>query len=196
VHDDGHLVSDAHESTPSDRLPIDPDVEERASDRASGRGSQARRALASRWDILAVIALGGALGSLGRWAVGHAFVAPRGGFPWATFVENLTGGFALGVLMIFILDVWPPSRYIRPFVGVGVLGGFTTWSTYMLDTRALVVADRTPMAALYLFGTLIGGVAAVWAGILLARLVAEPSSRPHHQSHNRSDDGLDTRRQS
>ena len=141
---------------------------------------------ASRWDILAVIAAGGALGSLGRWALGQALVAKRDGFPWATFVENLSGGFALGVLMVFVLDVWPPTRYVRPFFGVGVLGGFTTWSTYMLDTRALVVADRTPLAAVYLFGTLIAGLAAVGAGILLARLIAEPSNRRHHLDARRT----------
>ena len=185
MHDGGHQVRDLAAGR---------------SDREHRRGSQARRALASRGDILAVIAAGGALGSLGRWALGQALAAPRGGFPWATFIENLSGGFVLGVLMIFVLDVWPPSRYIRPFLGVGVLGGFTTWSTYMLDTRALVVADRTPLAALYLFGTLIAGVAAVWAGILLARLVAEPGHRRHrhgyHHNDHRTDDGLDTRRQS
>lgn len=215
MHDDGTLVSDAHEPAPSHRLPVDPDVEAHPSDHPSPRGSRARRALASRWDILAVIAAGGALGSLGRWALGQALVAPRGGFPWATFVENVSGGFALGVLMVFVLDVWPPSRYVRPFFGVGVLGGYTTLSTYMLDTRALVAAGRTPQAAVYLFGTLAAGLAAVWAGILLARLIADLGKRRSrragaqsgrdfdhraedcdHHSHDPADDDVDTRRQS
>jgi CrcB protein len=133
-------------------------------------GKRARRTLASRWDILLVIAVGGALGSLARWALGEAFSTGDRSFPSATFLENVSGGFALGVLMVFVSDVWPPSRYLRPFLGVGVLGGFTTFSTYTLDTRALVVADRVPMAAAYLFGTLAAGIAAVWLGIAATRL--------------------------
>jgi len=132
---------------------------------------QARRALAGRWDILLAIAAGGALGSLARWGLGEALSPARGSFPWATFLENVSGGFALGVLMVFAVDVWPPSRYVRPFLGVGVLGGFTTFSTYLLDTRTLVVADRAPLAAVYLFGTLAAGIVAVWLGIATARLL-------------------------
>jgi CrcB protein len=83
--------------------------------------------------------------------------------------------------MVFVIDVWPPSRYVRPFAGVGVLGGFTTFSTYALDTRALVVADRAPLAAVYLFGTLIAGLAAVWLGVALARLFVTLAIRRRQQ---------------
>lgn len=135
--------------------------------------------LRSRWDILLVIAVGGAVGSLARWGLGEAFSGSS--FPWATFIENVTGSFALGVLMVFVIDVWPPSRYVRPFVGVGVLGGFTTFSTYALDTRALVVDDRAPLAAAYLFGTLAAGLAGVWLGIALARLFITRAIRRRQQ---------------
>jgi CrcB protein len=150
-------------------------------DRARARSEtftqQARRTLRSRWDILLVVAAGGAIGSLARWGLGEAFSARSGSFPWATFTENISGGFALGVLMVFVVDVWRPSRYVRPFLGVGVLGGYTTFSTYTLDTRALVVADRAPLAAVYLFGTLTAGLAAVWLGLAVARLfVGRPAS--------------------
>jgi CrcB protein len=89
----------------------------------------------------------------------------------ATFLENVTGSFVLGVLMVFVVDVWPPSRYVRPFLGVGVLGGFTTFSTYLLDTRTLVVDQHSSLAAVYLFGTLAAGIAAVWLGIASSRLL-------------------------
>ena len=69
-----------------------------------------------------------------------------------------------------LVDVWSPSRYVRPFLGVGVLGGFTTFSTYMLDIRGLVVADAGAIAAVYLFGSVVVGLAAVWLGIATARL--------------------------
>jgi len=126
--------------------------------------------LAARWDVLLVVAVGGALGSLGRWALAQAVTTAPGGFPWATLLVNVSGGFAIGVLMVFVLDVWTTSRLVRPFLGVGVLGGYTTVSTAMLDTRALIATDQAALAASYLFGTLAAGLTAVWAGILLARL--------------------------
>jgi fluoride exporter len=194
VTDDEDLVGGADRSAPTNLLPVDPDVSVGERDRARARSrsfrQQARRTLASRWDILLVIAAGGALGSLARWGLGEALSTERGGFPWGTFIENVSGGFALGVLMVFVIDVWPPSRYVRPFLGVGVLGGFTTFSTYLLDTRALVVAERAPLAAVYLFGTLATGIAAVWLGIAVARLyIARAIRRRQRQP------GTDTRRQ-
>jgi fluoride exporter len=148
---------------------------------------------AARWDVLLAVAAGGALGSLARWALGEAFGGPPAGFPWATFIENVTGGFALGVLMVFVIDVWPPTRYVRPFLGVGVLGGYTTFSTYLLDTRTLL-ADDAPLAAAYLFGTLAVGLVALWLGIFLARLVVAPTNRSRPQRHRDRRRGM--RRQS
>jgi fluoride exporter len=176
VRDDRGRAGDAHSSAqPTHVMPVDPDVsvalDEVVDTRSLSFHQQPRRTLASRWDILLVIAAGGALGSAGRWALGQAFSTARGSFPWATFLENVSGGFALGVLMVFVVDVWSPSRYVRPFLGVGVLGGFTTFSTYMLDTRALIDAHRAPLAAVYLFGTMAAGVAFVWLGIAAPRLL-------------------------
>ena len=96
----------------------------------------------SRSDILLVVAAGGALGSLGRWGVGHLLPWTVDRFPWATFLENVSGAFALGILMVLLLDLWPPNRYARPFLGVGVLGGYTTFSTYALEIRDLLAAGR------------------------------------------------------
>lgn len=128
-----------------------------------------RRALRSRWDVLAVIAAGGAVGSLARWGLGRAFAVPPGRFPWATFVTNVSGCLLIGALMVFVLDVWPPSRYRRPFLGVGVLGGFTTFSTYLLDTHGLLAARHPGTALTYLVGSLVAGLAAVWLGIWAGR---------------------------
>jgi fluoride exporter len=121
------------------------------------------------WDILAVVSAGGALGSLGRWAVSHALPHAEGRVAWATSVENLSGALLLGLLMAVVLGVGSPGRYLRPFLGVGVLGGYTTFSAYMLDTRALLVAGHLPAALAYLLGTLLGGLAAVWAGLAAGR---------------------------
>jgi fluoride exporter len=134
----------------------------------------------TEWDILAVVSAGGALGSLGRWGVSRALPHAEGQVAWATSLENLSGALLLGLLMALVLGVGAPSRYLRPFLGVGVLGGYTTFSAYMLDTRALLAAHHLPAALGYLLGTLVGGLAAVWAGLAAGRglLAASGRGRP------------------
>lgn len=138
-------------------LPVDPDVD--------------RRDPPAGWDVLAVIALGGALGSLGRWGLGEAAGTQAGSFPWATVVVNVSGSLTLGVLMVLVAEVWPGSRYLRPFAGVGLLGGWTTFSAYALDARTLLAHDRTVAAALYVGGTLVLGLVAVVVGLRVTRRV-------------------------
>lgn len=159
---DGESVTDR-----SADLPVDPDTAVDAREPAVAEGTSFLR---SRWDVLLVISAGGALGSVARWGVGELLPWTGTGFPWATFVENVSGGFVLGVLMVFLLDVWAPHRYLRPFLGVGLLGGYTTFSTYMLESRDLLVAGQPVTAFAYLAGSLLAGLAAVWLGIALARL--------------------------
>lgn len=143
-------------------------------------GSEPAGARRSRWDVLLVIGAGGAIGSLARWGVNQLVPSSGETFPWATFMENVSGGLALGALMVFLLDVWPPRRYLRPFLGVGLLGGYTTFSTYMLDARDLLAAGQESTALAYLAGSLAAGLVAVWCGILTARAVvrvARPGRR-------------------
>lgn len=142
--------------------------------------------LRQRWDLLLVIAAGGALGSLGRWSLAEAFPHREGQVAWGTVVANVTGALLLGVLMVLALDVWPSRRYVRPFLGVGVLGGYTTFSTYMLDTRDLLASGDAVTAFGYLFGTLLGGLAAVWAGVVLARVLVASAVRRRRHRHDRT----------
>lgn len=112
--------------------------------------------------LLVLVTLGGVLGSLGRWGVGETL--PH---PWGTVVVNVTGALLLGVL-----TAWTQARRVRAFLGIGVLGGWTTFSTSMLDTRDLLTEGRVPTALLlYLGGTLVLGLSAAWAGLVLGRLV-------------------------
>jgi len=165
-----------------DGLPVDPDV---PVPREPGQPEPRPRrfdAVRSRWDVLLVISVGGALGSLARWGVGELLPWSGNGFPWATFVENISGGLALGMLMVFLLDVWPPHRYLRPFLGVGLLGGYTTFSTYMLESRDLLVGGEAATAFTYLAGSLVAGLTAVWLGIASARAtVGLAQRRRRHQ---------------
>lgn len=171
-------------------LPVDSDVEADAADRELARSTgvirETRSILAARWDVLLVIAAGGALGSLARWGLGELVGGDADRFPWATFVANVTGSFALGVLMVLAVELFSTSRYLRPFLGVGLLGGFTTFSTYQLDTRALVAADRVPLAAVYVGGTVVSVLLAVWLGLALARSVVAAAGRRRPASSSSS----------
>jgi fluoride exporter len=140
-----------------------------------------RRVARHRWDVLAAIAAGGAAGSLGRWGLTLLLPSRTDSFPWATFTANVAGCLLLGVLMVLVIEVWPPSRYLRPFLGVGVLGGFTTFSTYMLDARGLLLAGRTSLAGQYVIGSLAAGLVAVWVGILATRLLIRSRVRRRRQ---------------
>jgi CrcB protein len=145
--------------------PVDPDVTPE-----DVRTSEVDHALVrDRLDVLAVIALGGAVGAAARYGAGEVWPSEPGAVPWATFAVNVVGSFLLGLLMVYVTDVWPPRRYVRPFLGVGVLGGFTTFSTYALDTRALAVDGRAAAAVGYLLATLVLALGAVVAGALVGR---------------------------
>lgn len=128
--------------------------------------------LRRHWDVLAVIAAGGAVGSAGRYGLSVLWPASADGIPWATLATNVIGCLMLGWLMFFVSDVWPQRRYVRPFVGVGVLGGFTTFSTQALETRHLLVEGRGGLALGYVAATLVLALAAVVAGALFGRVVA------------------------
>jgi CrcB protein len=121
------------------------------------------------WDITLTVGVGGALGSVARYALAAAW--PADGLPWATFVTNVGGCLLIGVLMVLIVEVWVAHRLVRPFLGVGVLGGFTTFSTYTVQTQQLLQADRALLALGYLLGAMVAALLAVQLGIVLARLV-------------------------
>ncbi|QKE82841.1 CrcB family protein [Arthrobacter sp. NEB 688] len=121
--------------------------------------------------MLGVVAAGGVLGSLGRWGVGLALPHTVGAFPWATFVVNVTGAFAMGLLVAFLVDRPGVHRLARPFVGVGVLGGWTTFSALAVDAVQLGATHHAQLALLYVVATFLVGTLAVGAGMLGGRRV-------------------------
>ncbi|MEV5878397.1 fluoride efflux transporter CrcB [Streptomyces sp. NPDC052101] len=121
--------------------------------------------------VVAVVALGGALGACARYGLTLAWPTPPGAFPWATFWTNVSGCAVIGVFMVLITEVWAAHRLIRPFFGTGVLGGFTTFSTYAVDIRRLVDAGRAGLGLAYLAATLCAALAAVWLASVAARRV-------------------------
>jgi CrcB protein len=122
--------------------------------------------------VLAVISLGGALGALARYELSVALPAAPGGFPLATFLINVTGCLLIGVLMVLITERYRPHRLLRPFLGVGVLGGFTTFSAYAEEVRVLLRPEWRLVGLGYLVGTVVAAILAVWVGMWAARVVA------------------------
>ncbi|MEV8514156.1 CrcB family protein [Dactylosporangium sp. NPDC051484] len=114
--------------------------------------------------VLAAISAGGVCGTLARYGLSTAWPHPRGGFPWATLVINVSGCLLIGVLMVIVTEVATERRLLRPFVGVGVLGGYTTFSTYVMDIHQTAGAGAPWAALAYLAVTVVGALLAVWAG--------------------------------
>ncbi|HRE44346.1 MAG TPA: fluoride efflux transporter CrcB [Terricaulis sp.] len=113
-----------------------------------------------------LVALGGAVGSVARYGVGLAAARWLGlGFPWGTLAVNVIGGLAMGLLAA---RVGPEQENLRLLLGVGLLGGFTTFSAFSLETVRLM--QQAPAhGALYVAASLILSVGACWAGMILGR---------------------------
>jgi fluoride exporter len=127
--------------------------------------------------VLGVIALGGGLGALARYGLAQLLPTPPGQFPWATFIANVLGCLLIGVLMVLVTEVWAAHRLVRPFLGVGVLGGFTTFSTYAVEIHTLLRPGTVGVAFAYLAGTLVAAMLAVLAGVLATRAVVGIEAR-------------------
>jgi len=121
--------------------------------------------------VLAAISAGGVLGALARHRMSTAWPHDPAGFPWATWTVNVSGCFLIGVLMVLITSRWPDRRLIRPFLGVGLLGGYTTFSTSVVDVQQAVAHGAPGVALLYLGATVVGALVAVWAGTELTSAV-------------------------
>lgn len=116
-----------------------------------------------------LVALGGALGALARWAVGAALPSSPAGWPWATLLVNLTGCLLIGVLLVVLVERFPGSPWLRPLLATGVLGGYTTYSTFAVDVVLLAEAGAWATATGYVVASVLGGLLAVVAGLLLGR---------------------------
>lgn len=125
------------------------------------------------YDLYLVVAVGGVVGALARNAIEIAIPTTTGQWPMATFVVNLTGAFVLG-LVLALADVRYPdpnlnafARRFRPFIITGVLGGYTTFSTFMTETHGLLSADRPAMAVVYVVGSTLLGITCCLLGLLI-----------------------------
>jgi CrcB protein len=121
---------------------------------------------------LLLVMAGGALGAGARHLVGQAMLARLGpGFPWGTLIVNLAGGLLMGLLAGWLVRSGG-SEDTRLFLAVGILGGFTTFSAFSLETWNLIARSDYGPAAFYVGASVIGSVALLFAGLWLMRAAA------------------------
>lgn len=121
------------------------------------------------------VALGGGVGAWLRYLVGRAWLQAIGpiaasAFPWATLTVNVVGSFAMGLLAGWLARHGHGGETWRLLLGVGVLGGFTTFSAFSLEMANLIERGATGPAALYAAVSLAGGVAGLFAGLMVMRV--------------------------
>lgn len=119
--------------------------------------------------VVAVVSLGGAIGGCARYGIELAWPTPSGGFPWATLVTNVSGCALMGALMVAITELWIGHRLLRPLLGTGVLGGYTTFSTFAGDVDTLAAAGHPVPALLYLLTTPVSVLITAWTAAALTR---------------------------
>jgi CrcB protein len=120
-------------------------------------------------EVLVAIAVGGIIGAEGRYGIDRLVPATHTGFPWATFTINVTGCLLMGVLMVVLTELMTPHRLLRPLLGIGILGGFTTFSGFTVDTVRLLDAHRSGLALGYLVSSVAVAAAALALGTVTTR---------------------------
>jgi CrcB protein len=170
--------------------PIDPDIEPADFEGADGDMLGPGPATLPGFSIHIAVSVfaGGLAGGLARYAVGRAWPTPLRGFPWNTFAVNVTGSFALGVLVVFVevlayrAHLGPvrhirAARYLRPAVGTGFLGAFTTFSALALSTDQLLAHGDVGLGLAYLVASVVVGLLAAFAGLRVGRLLSQRWTR-------------------
>jgi len=122
--------------------------------------------------VLLAVAVGGSLGSIARYGA-DKFIERRSFsiFPWSTFAINATGCLLIGLVIAALVDRHHTPAWVRAGLVMGVLGGYTTFSTFAQEGHSLFEEGRSTVALAYLLGSVITGVVAVYAGTQIGRLM-------------------------
>lgn len=134
-------------------------------------GLRVRPAFRAQVPVVAVVALGGGAGAVARYAASLWWPTPAHGFPWTILWVNVVGCAVIGAFMVIITEVRTARPLLRPFFGTGVLGGFTTFSTYAVDVRDLLDGGKAGAGLVYLAVTPLAALAAVWTAASATRRV-------------------------
>jgi CrcB protein len=130
-----------------------------------------------RGDVLLAIAAGGALGAPARYEVAQLITITPGTFPWATFLTNVSGAFVLGMFLTIVIERFPPTRFVRPFFGIGFLGAYTTFSTLAVETATLVKDDHVALGVGYTLASIAVGLAFAYLGFVVGRALPGERTR-------------------
>lgn len=148
-------------------LPLDPDLPESLDDTTAARSVE-------RLDPRAVVAvvLGGCIGGPLRYAAGEIWPHHDvSSLPWTTFAVNVLGSFLLAVVVVLVVEGRSEVRYLREFAGVGVLGSFTTFSSWMVEAQERLDDGQAGLALVYVAGSLLLGMVAAVLGLVVGRAV-------------------------
>ena len=122
--------------------------------------------------VMAAVAVGGAIGSVARYLIaGWIQSAAWQGFPFGIFLVNVSGGFVMGLLTELMALKFNVSLPVRAFLTTGVLGGYTTFSTFSLDSALLIQRGAIPSAVMYIVGSAVFSILALFAGLWIVRAV-------------------------
>lgn len=166
-------------------VPLDPDVD-------SARSSAARRGPSPfdgarpprwprlRWGVVLAVFVGGCVGGWARYAITSTWPTGTGRFPWEIFAVNVLGAFVLALVVVAATDL-VSSRYLRPLLGTGFCGAFTTFSSIVVTTDLLFAHHHAGTAVVYLAASIVAGLAAAALGLVLGRAVAANRRRAREQ---------------
>jgi CrcB protein len=176
------MAQPSPEGTPDDvhELPIDPDVDAAEDARhhpdtaAPSPFPRARRSRWPRvdWTLVAGVAAGGFAGGLVRYEVGLAWPATSAAFPWSTWSVNTGGAFILGLLLVLVLEVLPPTKYVRAVLATGFCGALTTFSSVATAVDQMLAHARVGLAVGYVAASVAAGLAAASFGMIVGRSIA------------------------
>ncbi|MCU0270065.1 MAG: CrcB family protein [Acidimicrobiales bacterium] len=170
-----------HEHPDHAEIPVDPDLVDAEPVHAPGEPAPA--AFRPDLRLVAAVAAGGALGAPARYALSELLPRDAGELPVATLLANVVGSLLLGVVVIWLLERFRPTRYLRAFVGTGVLGAFTTMSTFAAEATLLVRDDAAVLAGVYVALTVVLGLGAARLGMTLGRELPHHVDHPAHPRH-------------
>ena len=135
--------------------------------------------------LAAALGAGGALGALARYSVELAGNVGPSGFPWPTLSINVSGAFVLGLAVALLGDRARPTPYLRAFVTIGLLGGYTTFSTWTVETVVLIRHHAVWTAVVYALLTVVVGIAAVYLGGAAGRALPAGGGDKHEARRRR-----------
>ncbi|MCW2673506.1 MAG: crcB3 [Frankiales bacterium] len=135
--------------------------------------------------VLAAVFVGGCVGTLARYEVTETWSTPAHHFPWATFAINSSGAFALALLLVLVLEVLPPSTYLRPLLGTGFCGAWTTFSSIVASADQLIAHGHARLGASYVVSSAVAGLAAAFVGLVVGRSIGASRHRDHDRKADR-----------